>query len=128
GSRAAGRARAPTVGRPPRVPDRLRFRRLPLRSAQRGAIRRRRSGTRSRGRWTRHAPSRTARPSAIRMPSHTRPYGNILETIGWTPLVRLNRVTHELRTPVYAKAEVFNPGAYVKDRLGLDMISAAEAH
>src|SRR5439155_958286 len=58
--------------------------------------------------------------------SHTKPYGNILETIGWTPLVRLNRVTHGIRTPVYAKAEFFNPGGSVKDRIGLAMIEAAE--
>ena len=44
------------------------------------------------------------------MPSHTKPYANILETIGWTPLVRLNRVAQGIRTPVYAKAEYFNPG------------------
>ena len=60
------------------------------------------------------------------MPSHAKPYGNILETIGWTPLVRLNRVTQGIRTPVYAKAEFFNPGGSVKDRIGLAMIEAAE--
>ncbi len=60
------------------------------------------------------------------MPPHARPYGNILETIGWTPLVRLNRVTQGIRTPVYGKAEFFNPGGSVKDRIGLAMIEAAE--
>ena len=60
------------------------------------------------------------------MPPHERPYANIVETIGWTPLVRLNRVTHGLRTPVYAKAEFFNPGGSVKDRIGIAMIEAAE--
>lgn len=60
------------------------------------------------------------------MPSHTKPYANILETIGWTPLVRLNRVAQGIRTPVYAKAEFFNPGGSVKDRIGLAMIEAAE--
>ncbi|HEX9705915.1 MAG TPA: pyridoxal-phosphate dependent enzyme [Gemmatimonadales bacterium] len=60
------------------------------------------------------------------MPSHERPYANIVETIGWTPLVRLNRVTQGLRTPVYAKAEFFNPGGSVKDRIGIAMIEAAE--
>src|SRR2546430_3381242 len=60
------------------------------------------------------------------MPSHTKPYANILETIGWTPLVRLNRVAQGIRTPVYAKAEYFNPGGSVKDRIGLAMIEAAE--
>ncbi len=60
------------------------------------------------------------------MPSHVDPYANILETIGWTPLVRLNRVAQGIRTPVYAKAEFFNPGGSVKDRIGIAMIEAAE--
>jgi cystathionine beta-synthase len=60
------------------------------------------------------------------MSAHERPYANIVETIGWTPLVRLNRVTQGLRTPVYAKAEFFNPGGSVKDRIGIAMIEAAE--
>ena len=61
--------------------------------------------------------------------SHTRnlqPYESVLDTIGWTPLIRLQRVTNGLRTPVYAKAEFFNPGGSVKDRIGLAMIEAAE--
>ncbi len=53
-------------------------------------------------------------------------YANIIETIGWTPLIRLNRVTDNARTPVYAKAEFFNPGGSVKDRIGLAIIEAAE--
>ena len=53
-------------------------------------------------------------------------YGNILETIGWTPLIRLNRVTRGIRTPVYGKAEFFNPGGSVKDRIGLPIIERAE--
>jgi cystathionine beta-synthase len=57
---------------------------------------------------------------------HTKPYADVLETIGWTPLIRLNKVTRGLRTPVYAKAEFFNPGGSVKDRIGLAMIEAAE--
>lgn len=57
---------------------------------------------------------------------HLKPYANVVETIGWTPLVRLNRVTHGVRTPVYAKAEFFNPGGSVKDRIGIAMIEAAE--
>ena len=60
------------------------------------------------------------------MPTHARPYDNVLQTIGWTPLVRLNRVTAGIRTPVYAKAEFFNPGGSVKDRIGIAMIEAAE--
>ncbi len=60
------------------------------------------------------------------MPPHARPYANVLETIGWTPLIRLQRVTQGIRTPVFAKAEFFNPGGSVKDRIGLAMIEAAE--
>lgn len=57
---------------------------------------------------------------------HRRPYANVLETVGWTPLIRLNRVTRGIRTPVYGKAEIFNPGGSVKDRIGLPIIEAAE--
>ena len=60
------------------------------------------------------------------MPPHDRPYENVLDTIGWTPLIRLNRVTEGIRTPVLAKAEFFNPGGSVKDRIGVAMIEAAE--
>ncbi|MGH7620393.1 MAG: PLP-dependent cysteine synthase family protein, partial [Gemmatimonadaceae bacterium] len=54
------------------------------------------------------------------------PYDNVLGTIGWTPLVRLNRVARGIRTPVYAKAEFFNPGGSIKDRIGLPIIEQAE--
>jgi len=57
---------------------------------------------------------------------NARPYENVLETIGWTPLVRLRRVVDGARTPVFAKVEFFNPGGSVKDRIGLAMIEAAE--
>ena len=59
-------------------------------------------------------------------PRHARPYDNVLQTIGWTPLIRLNRVAAGIRTPVYAKAEFFNPGGSVKDRIGPAIIEAAE--
>jgi cystathionine beta-synthase len=55
-----------------------------------------------------------------------KPYDNVLETIGWTPLIRLHRVTRGIRTPVYAKAEFFNPGGSIKDRIGLPIIERAE--
>jgi cystathionine beta-synthase len=54
------------------------------------------------------------------------PYDSVLDTIGWTPLIRLNRVTRGIRTPVYGKAEFFNPGGSVKDRIGLPIIERAE--
>jgi cystathionine beta-synthase len=54
------------------------------------------------------------------------PYDNVLETIGWTPLIRLNHITRGIRTPIYAKAEFFNPGGSVKDRIGLPIIERAE--
>ena len=57
---------------------------------------------------------------------HRAPYNNVLETIGWTPLIRLSRVTRGIVTPVYGKAEFFNPGGSVKDRIGLPIIEAAE--
>ena len=54
------------------------------------------------------------------------PYDTVLDTIGWTPLIRLNKVTRGIRTPVYAKAEIFNPGGSVKDRIGIPIIERAE--
>ena len=57
---------------------------------------------------------------------HARPYDGVLDLVGWTPLVRLNRVAQGIRTPVYGKAEFMNPGGSVKDRIGLAMIEAAE--
>ncbi len=53
-------------------------------------------------------------------------YGDITETIGRTPLVRLNRVTAGVEATVALKCEFFNPLGSVKDRIGLAMIDAAE--
>ena len=52
---------------------------------------------------------------------------NILETIGNTPLVKVNKITEELPCLVLAKYETFNPGNSVKDRMALTMIEDAEA-
>lgn len=59
-------------------------------------------------------------------PRHRRPYDDVIQTIGWTPLIRLNRITRGIRTPMYGKAEFFNPGGSVKDRIGLPIIERAE--
>lgn len=51
---------------------------------------------------------------------------NILETIGNTPMVKLNRITKDLACEVYAKVETFNPGNSIKDRMAIKMIEDAE--
>jgi cystathionine beta-synthase len=51
---------------------------------------------------------------------------NVLQTIGNTPLVRLNRVTAGIAATVLAKVEFFNPGGSVKDRIGWEMIEDFE--
>lgn len=53
-------------------------------------------------------------------------YNNIVETVGRTPLVKLNRVTEGLEATVALKCEFFNPLGSVKDRIGMAMIDAAE--
>jgi cystathionine beta-synthase len=55
-----------------------------------------------------------------------KPYDDVGELIGWTPLIKLTRVTRGIRTPVYAKAEYFNPGGSIKDRIGGPIIEQAE--
>ena len=59
-------------------------------------------------------------------PPHQKPYDSVLETIGWTPLIRLGRIGAGVRTPIYGKAEYANPGGSVKDRIGLAIIEGAE--
>src|SRR6267378_1444052 len=51
---------------------------------------------------------------------------NILEAVGHTPLVRLNRINQGLKPQIYVKAEFTNPGGSVKDRIGISMIDEAE--
>ena len=51
---------------------------------------------------------------------------NILEAVGHTPLVRLNRISQDLKPQIYVKAEFTNPGGSVKDRIGISMIDEAE--
>ena len=50
---------------------------------------------------------------------------NILETIGNTPLIKLNKITAEVDALVLAKVEYFNPGNSVKDRMALKMVEDA---
>ncbi|NYZ73825.1 cysteine synthase A [Candidatus Micrarchaeota archaeon] len=53
-------------------------------------------------------------------------YENILQTIGRTPLVRLNSLTKGMHAHIYAKIESRNPGLSIKDRVALAMVEAAE--
>ena len=53
-------------------------------------------------------------------------YNNILETIGNTPLVKLNKIMAEVPAMVLAKVESFNPGNSIKDRMALKMVEDAE--
>jgi cystathionine beta-synthase len=51
---------------------------------------------------------------------------NILETIGNTPLIMLNKVAKDITCPVLAKVDYFNPGNSIKDRMALKMVEVAE--
>ena len=51
---------------------------------------------------------------------------NILEVIGHTPMVRINRITKGFKATVAAKIETFNPGNSIKDRMAVRMIEDAE--
>lgn len=54
-------------------------------------------------------------------------YSNILETIGQTPTVKINRLGSELCCELYAKCEFLNPGGSFKDRVGYEMVRSAQA-
>jgi len=60
-------------------------------------------------------------------PAKPQIYGNILETVGITPLVRLRSVAKDSRAAVLAKLEGFNPGGSVKDRIAVAIVAEAEA-
>ena len=51
---------------------------------------------------------------------------NILQAVGNTPLVRLNKIARGVKSAVYVKPEMLNPGGSVKDRIGIAMVAAAE--
>src|SRR6478672_840767 len=67
--------------------------------------------------------------SDIRKPGRGRIYGSITETIGDTPIVRLDRLARDrgVSANILAKLEFFNPISSVKDRIGVNMIDALEA-
>ena len=54
-------------------------------------------------------------------------YNNILQTIGNTPLVRINKLSNKKNVNIFAKIEGRNPGGSIKDRVALKMIESAEA-
>ena len=71
-------------------------------------------------------PMSAADPAAHPTLAGVRYHESILETIGNTPLVRIRKLARACACPVLAKMENFNPGASVKDRIGLAMVEAAE--
>jgi len=54
-------------------------------------------------------------------------YDNVLQTIGNTPMIRLNKIAADMPCPVYGKVETYNPGHSIKDRMALKMVEVAEA-
>ena len=56
------------------------------------------------------------------MKEEIKAYNNVLELIGNTPLIKLNKVTEGLQGNFYAKVEAFNPGHSTKDRIALYII------
>ncbi len=60
------------------------------------------------------------------MKEEIKAYNNVLELIGNTPLIKLNKVTEHLKGNFYAKVEAFNPGHSTKDRIALYIIEEAE--
>ena len=60
------------------------------------------------------------------MKEEIKAYNNVLELIGNTPLIKLNRITENLEGNFYAKVEAFNPGHSTKDRIALYIIDEAE--
>jgi len=60
------------------------------------------------------------------MKEEIKAYNNVLELIGNTPLIKLNKITKNLKGSFYAKVEAFNPGHSSKDRIALHIIDQAE--
>jgi cystathionine beta-synthase len=53
-------------------------------------------------------------------------FNNVLDAVGNTPLIRLNKVVKDSPHEFWAKVEYFNPGGSVKDRIAIEIIEAAE--
>ena len=60
------------------------------------------------------------------MSKKVKAFNNILELIGNTPLVKLNKIVEDIPGDFYAKVEAFNPGHSNKDRIALHIIETAE--
>ncbi|HTO36645.1 MAG TPA: pyridoxal-phosphate dependent enzyme, partial [Flavobacterium sp.] len=60
------------------------------------------------------------------MKQNNKMYNSILDLIGDTPLIKLNKITQDLPGNFYAKVEAFNPGHSTKDRIALYIIEEAE--
>ena len=60
------------------------------------------------------------------MKGRVKAYKNVLELIGKTPLVKLNKIVKDIPGNYYAKVEAFNPGHSNKDRIALHIIESAE--
>ena len=58
--------------------------------------------------------------------NHPRPYNNVTEVVGTTPLIRLNSVARDVPGTIYVKCEFMNPSGSLKDRIGLAMVEKAE--
>lgn len=69
----------------------------------------------------------TAEAAGSRASAEPRIHDSILQTVGNTPLVRLNQVAKDCRATVVAKLEAFNPGGSVKDRIAVAIMDEAEA-
>lgn len=67
----------------------------------------------------------TSSPSIRRTSGHGKTYGSILDTVGNTPVIRINNLAPD-GVELFVKAEFFNPAASVKDRLALNIIEGAE--
>jgi cystathionine beta-synthase len=72
------------------------------------------------------SPVGTVVPRPQFEPGQVQAYDNIMQLMGNTPLVRLNKITRGLKPTILAKMEMYNPGGSVKDRIGIRMIEAAE--